>query len=78
MILKTGNFELGYFKWVNTFMKTHRVVIALSTLSLTNLIMIRKPSIVAFSNYLAFNPTERKKEEITKTKYSQVLKIVQD
>jgi len=36
-------------------MKTHRVVIALSTLSLTNLIMIRKPSIVAFSNYLALN-----------------------
>lgn len=40
--------------------------------------MIRKPSIVAFSNYLAFNPTERKKDEITKTRYSQVIKILQD
>ena len=40
---------------MNEFMKTHRVVLALSTLSLTNLVMIRKPSIVAFSNFLAVN-----------------------
>jgi hypothetical protein len=77
-VFKRSNFEIEYFKRVNAFMKTHRVVIALSTLSLTNLIMIRKPSIVAFSNYLALNASERKKDEITKTRYSQVIKIVQD
>jgi hypothetical protein len=33
---------------------------------------------VAFSNYLAFNPQERKKEEITKTRYGQVIKVIQD
>jgi hypothetical protein len=46
---------MAYFKLINLFMKNHRIVIALSTLSLTNLVMIRKPSIVAFSNFLALN-----------------------
>lgn len=43
-------------------MKKHRLSLALSTLSLTNLIMIRKPSIVAFSNYLALNKQARRKD----------------
>ena len=55
MVFQTLNFEITYFKLMNEFMKTHRIVLALSTLSLTNLVMIRKPSIVAFSNFLAVN-----------------------
>jgi hypothetical protein len=59
-------------------MKRNRVVIGLSSLSLTSLALIRKSSIVAFSNYLAFNPEERRKEEITKTKYSKVIEVVEN
>jgi hypothetical protein len=36
-------------------MKKHRVIMGLSSLSLSLLAMVRKAAIVAFSNYLAFN-----------------------
>jgi hypothetical protein len=36
-------------------MRKHRVVIGLSSLSLTSLVMVRKAAIIGFSNYLAFN-----------------------
>jgi hypothetical protein len=38
----------------------------------------KKASIVAFSNYLAFNPSARQKEEITKTKYLKMIQMVED
>ncbi|CAM6001679.1 unnamed protein product [Sphagnum balticum] len=72
------NMDVGYFQIINRFMKRHRVVIGLSSLSLTSLAITRKAAIIAFSNYLALNPLERKKEEITKTKYMQVIKVVED
>jgi hypothetical protein len=42
-------------------MKKNRIVIALSALSLANMVLIRKQSIIAFSNYLGYNEAERKK-----------------
>lgn len=50
---KCWNFT--YYKLMNTFMKKHRVVIGLSSLSLSSLVLVRKAAIIAFSNYLAFN-----------------------
>ena len=44
-------------------MRKHRVVIGLSSLSLTSLVMVRKAAIIAFSNYLAFNISERAKNK---------------
>ena len=61
---------------MNKFMKKHRVVIGLSSLSLTSLVLVRKSAIIAFSNYLSLNPYERSKEEITKTKYLKVIQVV--
>jgi hypothetical protein len=43
-------------------MKTHRVVIALEALAFAELAVTRKAAIIAFSNYLAFNPGSRVKE----------------
>ena len=63
---------------MNKFMKKHRVVIALSSLSLTSLVLVRKAAIIAFSNYLALNPMERSRKEITKTKYSKVIQVVEN
>lgn len=57
-------------------MKTHRVVIALESLSFADLAVTRRASIIAFSNYLAFNPPSRLKEEITKTKYLKMIQLV--
>lgn len=54
----------------------NRVSIGLSSLSLTSLVMVRKAAIIAFSNFLAFNQEERSKEQITKTKYLKVIKVV--
>jgi hypothetical protein len=59
-------------------MKTHRVPIALESLSFTDMAVTKKGAIVAFSNYLAFNPASRLKEEITKTKYKKMIEMVQD
>ena len=67
------NRDFSYYTLMNDFMKHHRVVIGLSSLSLTSLVMVRKAAIIAFSNYLAFNRSERSKEQITKTKYSKVI-----
>ena len=53
--------EIGYFQLVNKFMKAHRVAIALESLSFADLAVTRRASIIAFSNYLAFNPTSRLK-----------------
>jgi hypothetical protein len=36
-------------------MKAHRVVMGLSSLSLSSLAMVRKAAIISFSNFLAFN-----------------------
>ena len=56
------NQEIGYFLMVNRFMKVHRVAIALESLAFAELAVTRKASIIAFSNYLAFNPASRLKE----------------
>jgi hypothetical protein len=57
-------------------MKQHRVVLALESLSFGELAVTRKASIIAFSNFLAFNPASRMKEEITKTKYLKMIQLV--
>lgn len=62
---------------INSFMKHHRVTIALESLSFADLAVTRKAAIVAFSNYLAFNPPSRLKEEITKTKYLKMIHFVE-
>lgn len=38
----------------------------------------KKASIIAFSNYLAFNAAARQKDEITKTKYLKMIHMVED
>jgi hypothetical protein len=38
----------------------------------------RKAAIVAFSNYLAFNPAARRKDEITKTNCLKMIQLVED
>jgi len=48
----------------------------LEALTFTDMAVVRKASIVAFSNYLAFNPASRKKEEITKTKYLKMIHLI--
>lgn len=53
--------EVGYFQLVNRFIKQHRVVLALESLSFGELAVTRKASIIAFSNYLALNPASRMK-----------------
>lgn len=58
-------------------MKYHRAAIALESLSFADLAVTRKAAIVAFSNYLAFNPPCRLKEEITKTKYLKMIQLVE-
>jgi hypothetical protein len=65
--------EIGYFQLMNRFMKTHRVAIALESLSFADLAVTKMASIVAFSNFLALNPSSRLKEEITKTKYLKMI-----
>lgn len=77
LVLEKNNKDFTYYERMNNFMKKHRVVIGLSSLSLTSLVMVRKAAIIAFSNYLAFNQQERSKEEITKTKYSKVINVVE-
>ena len=77
LVLEKNNKDFTYYERMNSFMKKHRVVIGLSSLSLTSLVMVRKAAIIAFSNYLAFNQQERSKEEITKTKYSKVINVVE-
>lgn len=72
------NRDFTYYSLMNGFMKKHRIVIGLSSLSLTSLILVRKEAIIAFSNYLAFNRSERSRDEITKTKYSKVIQVVED
>jgi len=62
LVIEKHNRAFAYFQLVNNFMKKHRVVIGLSSLSLTSLVMVRKAAIIAFSNYLAFNEQERVKE----------------
>jgi hypothetical protein len=69
---------IGYFQLMNRFMQQHRVALALEALTFTDMAVVRKASIVAFSNYLAFNPASRKKEEITKTKYLKMIHLVED
>ena len=68
--------NIGYFHLINQFMHEHRVVLALEALTFTDMAVVRKASIVAFSNYLAFNPASRKKEEITKTKYLKMIHLI--
>lgn len=68
--------DFTYFQLVNDFMTKNRVVIGLSSLSLTSLVLVRKAAIIAFSNYLALNVNERSHEQITKTKYSKVITVV--
>ena len=62
---------------VNNFMRTHRVPIALQSLSFADLAVTRMAAILAFSNFLAFNPLSRLKEEITKTKYHKMIDIME-
>jgi hypothetical protein len=62
LVLEKNNKDFTYYERMNNFMKKHRVVIGLSSLSLTSLVMVRKAAIIAFSNYLAFNQQERTKE----------------
>ena len=62
---------------VNRFMTKNRVVMGLSSLSLTSLVLVRKAAIIAFSNYLALNVEERSHEQITKTKYLKVIGVVE-
>lgn len=59
-------------------MRHHRIVLALEALTFTDMAVTKKASIVAFSNYLAFNPAARQKEEITKTKYLKMIQMVED
>lgn len=77
LVIERQSRVFTYYELMNQFMKRHRVVIGLSSLSLTSLVLVRKEAIIAFSNYLAFNASERSKEEITKTKYSKVINVVE-
>jgi hypothetical protein len=78
LVCMKKNRNFTYYLMMNKFFKKHRVVIGLSALSLTSLVLVRKPAIIAFSNYLALNPPERRKEEITKTKYWKVIEVAAD
>jgi hypothetical protein len=53
--------SIGYFELINHFMHQHRAALALEALTFTEMAVVRKASIIAFSNYLAFNPSSRKK-----------------
>lgn len=77
LVLEKHSRNFTYYDLMNNFMKRNRVVIGLSSLSLTSLVLVRKAAIIAFSNYLAFNQRERSKEEITKTKYTKVITVVE-
>jgi hypothetical protein len=70
--------DFGYFHLLNRFMRHHRIVLALEALTFTDMAVTKKASIVAFSNYLALNPSARRKEEITKTKYLKMIHMVED
>lgn len=59
-------------------MRHHRIVLALEALTFTDMAVTKKASIVAFSNYLAFNASARQKDEITKTKYLKMIHMVED
>ena len=46
-------------------------------MSFADLAVTRQAAIIAFSNYLAFNPQSRMKEEITKTKYLKMIELME-
>lgn len=69
--------RFNYFWLLNNFIIRNRITMALCSLSLTSLVMVRKAATIALSNFLAFNHSERSRDHITKTQYSKVMKVVE-